>query len=130
MEECQGALEGTVVPADIAATVLGEGRAWSGRTSIGGAWYEASSEPIRDYSGNVIGALYVALLEAPFLAARTQVMLTFLVVCLVGLGIVLALTVLLTRTMIHPLEEMRRSTSRPAMRSVTSRWRSITCSAA
>jgi two-component system NtrC family sensor kinase len=105
---------GTVVPADIAATVLGEGRAWSGRTSIGGAWYEASSEPIRDHSGHVIGGLYVALLEAPFLAARTQVMLTFLVVCLVGLGIVLALTVLLTRTMIHPLEEMAAATKRIA----------------
>jgi methyl-accepting chemotaxis protein len=47
-------------------------------------------------------------------AARTGVMLTFLVVCLVGLVIVFALTYLLTRTMIHPLEEMVAATKRIA----------------
>ena len=109
-----GRAVGTVLPPDISSTVLGEGRPWSGRTSMGGAWYEASSEPIRDHSGRVVGALYVAILEAPILAARTQVMLTFLVVCLVGLGIVLALTYLLTRTMIYPLEEMAAATRRIA----------------
>jgi two-component system NtrC family sensor kinase len=109
-----GRAVGTVLPADIASPVLGGGRGWSGRTSMGGAWYEAASEPIRDHSGRVVGALYVAILEAPFLAARTQVMLTFLVVCLVGLGIVFALTYLLTRTMIHPLEEMAAATRRIA----------------
>ncbi len=107
------ALGTTLTPA-IAQTVLTEGRSWSGRVEVAGAWYEASCEPLRSATGGVVGALYVAILEAPFLAARTEVMLTFLVVCLVGLVIVFLLTYLLTRTMIHPLEEMVAATKRIA----------------
>ncbi|MBE3133107.1 MAG: cache domain-containing protein, partial [Acidobacteria bacterium] len=105
---------GTMLSPDIARGVLGQGRSWSGRTFAVDSWYVASCEPLRDSSRNVVGALYVAILEAPFLAARTEVMLTFLVVCLVGLVIVFALTYLLTRTMIHPLEEMVAATKRIA----------------
>jgi len=94
--------------------VLGGGRSWSGRTFAVGDWYVASCEPLRNSAGGVIGALYVAILEAPFMAARTDVMRIFLIVCLVGLLIVFALTYLLTRTMIHPLEEMVAATKRIA----------------
>jgi two-component system NtrC family sensor kinase len=105
---------GVVVSDQIADNVLANGRSWSGRTFAAGDWYVASCEPLRNSSHKVIGALYVAILEAPFLAARTEVMLTFLVVCLVGLLIVFALTYVLTRTMIHPLEEMVAATKRIA----------------
>lgn len=104
---------GTVLPPDV-ARALAAGDRWSGRTFVGDEWYEASAEPMRSSSGAVVGALYVGILEAPFLAARTEVMLTFLIVCLVGLVIVFLLTYLLTRTMIHPLEEMVAATKRIA----------------
>jgi len=105
---------GTTLSPDIARPVLSNGQKWSGRASVLNDWYVASCEPIRSHSGKVVGALYVAILEAPFIAARTQVMQTFLVVCLVGLLIVFTLTYLLTRTMIHPLEEMVAATKRIA----------------
>jgi two-component system NtrC family sensor kinase len=105
---------GVVLSEDIAQSVLARGQSWSGRTFAVADWYVASCEPIRNSSHKVIGALYVAILEAPFLAARTEVMLTFLIVCLVGLVVVFALTYLLTRTMIHPLEEMVAATKRIA----------------
>jgi two-component system NtrC family sensor kinase len=105
---------GTVMSPDIAGPVLSSGRKWSGRASVLDDWYVASCEPIRSHSGKVVGALYVAILEAPLLAARTEVMRTFLVVCLVGLVVVFALTYVLTRTMIHPLEEMVAATKRIA----------------
>jgi len=105
---------GTTLSPDIARQVLSNGQKWSGRASVLNDWYVASCEPIRSHSGHVVGALYVAILEAPFLAARTQVMQTFLVVCLVGLVVVFALTYLLTRTMIHPLEEMVAATKKIA----------------
>ena len=104
---------GTVLPPDVARALAGGDR-WSGKTFVGGERYEASAEPLRSSSGAVVGALYVGILEAPFLAARTEVMLTFLIVCLVGLVIVFVLTYLLTRTMIHPLEEMVAATKRIA----------------
>lgn len=104
---------GTVLPGDV-VRVLNGGEPWSGRTFVGDEWYEASATPLRNAAGAVVGALYVGILEAPFLAARTEVMLTFLVVCLVGLVIVFVLTYLLTRTLIHPLEEMVAATKRIA----------------
>ena len=109
-----GRATGIVLAEDIAGSVLGGGRSWSGRTFAVGDWYVASCEPLRNSAGGVIGALYVAILEAPFMAARTEVMRIFLIVCLVGLLIVFALTYLLTRTMIHPLEEMVAATKRIA----------------
>jgi len=105
---------GTALSPDISGPVLRTGQKWSGRALVLNDWYVASCEPIRNDAGKVVGALYVAILEAPFLAARTQVMQTFLVVCLVGLLIVFSLTYLLTRTMIQPLEEMVAATKRIA----------------
>jgi two-component system, NtrC family, sensor kinase len=105
---------GTVLPPAIAQAVLGDGVRWSGMATVAGEPYEAAALPIRDHAGQVVGALYVAILEAPILAVRTEVMLTFLVVCLVGLVIVLGLTYGLTRTMIRPLEQMVAATKRIA----------------
>ena len=105
---------GTVLSTDITREVIARGQSWSGRTFAANDWYVAACAPLRNSSNKVVGALYVAVLEAPFLAARTEVMLTFLVVCLVGLVVVFALTYLLTRTMIHPLEEMVAATKRIA----------------
>jgi two-component system NtrC family sensor kinase len=77
-------------------------------------WCIAAYEPLRNFSGQVIGMLYVGMLEAPILAVRTDVMLTFLVVCVFGLAIVFALTYLITRRTISPLEEMVAATKRIA----------------
>lgn len=97
---------GTRVSAPVAQAVLGAGQSWNGRAFVVNDWYVASYEPIRDSSGSIVGILYAGILEHPFMAARTEVMVTFLGVCFVGLVVVFALTYVLTRTTIHPLEEM------------------------
>lgn len=101
---------GTRVSSPVAQSVLERGERWDGRAFVVTDWYVSSYEPIRDPSGSVIGILYAGLLEQPFLAARTEVMLTFLVVCLVGLVVVFVLTYVLTRTTIRPLEEIAAAT--------------------
>jgi two-component system, NtrC family, sensor kinase len=105
---------GTVLPAEVPRTVLTSGQRWQGRALGGREWYVAAHEPLRNYSGQVVGAVYVGMLEAPILAIRTDVMLTFLLVCIVGLGIVFAFTYLITRRTISPLEEMVAATKRIA----------------
>jgi two-component system NtrC family sensor kinase len=105
---------GTRVSAPVADAVLDRGGAWSGRAFVVNDWYVTAYDPIRDTSGAIVGILYAGILEAPFLAARTEVMLSFLVVCVVGLAIVFALTYLLTRTTIRPLEEMVAATRKIA----------------
>jgi len=97
---------GTRVSAPVARAVLASGQRWNGRAFVVNDWYVASYEPIRNSSGSVVGIMYAGILEHPFLAARTEVMVTFLGVCFVGLIVVFVLTYVLTRTTIHPLEEM------------------------
>ncbi len=97
---------GTRASPEVTATVLEGGRRWQGRTRTVGDWSIAAYGPLRNYGGEVIGMLRVGMLEAPILAVRTDVMLTFLAVCAFGLAIVFALTYLITRRTISPLEEM------------------------
>ncbi len=68
--------------------------------------YLAATEPLHNGAGEVVGALQTAMLQAPILAERTNVMLTFLPVCGIGLAGVFIITYLITRRMISPLEDM------------------------
>lgn len=78
------------------------------------AGYVAASQPIRNLAGDIVGTLQVGTLEAPILAGRTHVMLTFFVVCAFGLVVVFAMTYLITRRTISPLETMVKATKQIA----------------
>jgi two-component system NtrC family sensor kinase len=98
--------EGTQVSSAVANTVLNRGDRWYGRAPVLSEWHLAAYEPIRDHNGRILGILGVGMQEQPFLAVRTDMMLTFLVVAAFGVLVVLGLTYLITRSMIHPLEEI------------------------
>jgi two-component system NtrC family sensor kinase len=103
---------GTRVSAQVARTVLGQGEPWHGRAYVVNEWRITAYEPIRDLAGAIVGILYVGMQETPFLAVRTDMMLTFLVVAAAGVLVVLGLTYLITRSMIHPLEEIVAASNR------------------
>jgi two-component system, NtrC family, sensor kinase len=105
---------GTRVSAQVARMVLGQGESWYGRAYVVNDWRITAYEPIRNHSGGIIGILYVGLQETPFLAVRTDMMLTFLVVAAAGVLVVLGLTYLITRNMIQPLEEIVAASNRIA----------------
>jgi two-component system, NtrC family, sensor kinase len=94
------------LPADASRAVLTDGERWYGRVASAGGWSIAACGPLRNHAGKIVGILLVSALERPFLAVRTDMMLTFLVVAAAGVLIVLGLTYLITRSMIHPLEEI------------------------
>jgi len=105
---------GTGVSAEVANVVLNQGGRWHERAFVVNEWQISAYEPVRNHSGDIVGILCVGILEEPFLAVRTRMMLTFLVVAGLGVLIVLLLTYLLTRAMILPLEEMVSATKRIA----------------
>lgn len=105
---------GTRAEANVSETVLRKGQRWHGRTMVFDDWYVAAYDPLRNYTGQTIGMLYVGVLQSPILAVRTNVMLTFLVVCVLGLAVVFALTYVITRRTISPLEEMVAATRKIA----------------
>jgi two-component system, NtrC family, sensor kinase len=73
-----------------------------------------ASKEILDPSGKKVGVLFVGAPEIPYLEVRTSMMLTFLLVAIAGVIVVLALTYFITRSMIHPLEEMVKASNRIA----------------
>ncbi len=101
-----GRAEGSLLPPEAARAVLLRGENLYGRDYVSDEWHLTAYEPIRDRTGKILGILYVGTQEEPFLAVRTDMMLTFLVVAALGVLVVLGLTYLITRSMIHPLEEI------------------------
>ncbi len=105
---------GATLSQDVVRAVLQEGQRWYGRDRVADGWDIAACDPVRDYKGRIVGILRVSTPEQPYLAVRTDMMLTFLVVAAGGVLVVLGLTYLITRSMIQPLEAMVTASNRIA----------------
>lgn len=58
---------GTTVSQPVYDAVINKGETFYGRAWVVNAWYMTAYEPIEDNSGNIIGILYVGVLEEPFI---------------------------------------------------------------
>jgi two-component system NtrC family sensor kinase len=97
---------GTRLGRDVKKRVLVDGRAWADRARVVDDWYFAAYEPIRDPEGRVIGALGLALLEAPFTQPQTAHLTYFVVaVSITSIGTVILL-VLVTRVATQPIDRI------------------------
>lgn len=105
---------GTRASQEVVETVLKKGQPWIGRAFVVNHWYIAAYEPIKDINNNIIGMLYVGMLEKPYIDLRNNVMLTF--TGMAGLCTVLLLLILtaITSTIIKPLQRMVQATQRIA----------------
>ncbi len=97
---------GTRVSAEVDDAVLVHGRPWAGRAFVVNDWYIAEYEPIRNYAGEVIGILYVGVLEKAYTAIRNEVIATFMMVATVGFFLIVGISYLITRSITKPLSEM------------------------
>ena len=102
------------LPDEALRSVLAGEERWYGRTTGGGEPALTAFSPVRDVEGRPVAALGLGVLERPFLAARTRMMLSFLLVAIAGVVVLLLLTVVITRRTIHPLEQMVAATRRIA----------------
>ncbi len=59
---------GTRVSKEVADQVLDNGKPWIGRAFVVKDWYLTAYDPIKDLNDEVIGMLYVGILESPFIA--------------------------------------------------------------
>ncbi len=84
---------GTRLSESVYDEVLERGGTWAAPAFVVNDWYITAYEPIRDPRQHVIGALYVGLLQAPFVATRTATTMHFLwmmiITTVVSLGLIL-----------------------------------------
>lgn len=103
---------GTQMSAEVHDEVLLKGELWSKRAFVVNNWYIAAYEPIRNPTNQIIGALYVGLLEEPF--TRPMKLLTAVFVGMVVLTTLLSLVLLslVIRHLLSPINTIMTMSSR------------------
>ena len=97
---------GTRVSEEVGSAVLEEGREWIDRAFVVNDWYITAYQPIKNVAGEIIGILYVGMLEAPYIDVRNKVVLSFLGIALLCLFLVLIMYLFITTGITHPLRDM------------------------
>jgi two-component system NtrC family sensor kinase len=97
---------GTRASPDIGAAVLKRGETWRGRALIVNDWYISEYDPIRDYTGNVVGMLSVGILENTYTAIRNRVVLSFFGIATSGFLLIIGITYYMIRNITRPIGEM------------------------
>ena len=69
---------GTSASREVQQRVLDQARPWLDRAWVVDEWYVSGYQPLQDPEGSVVGMLYVGLLEAPYRALKTQLVLNIM----------------------------------------------------
>lgn len=101
---------GTFVSDEVREAVLGQGKRWRNRAFVVKDWYISAYEPIRNPRGEIVGILYIGLLEKAFTSARDRVILSFFGLASVGFILIIAFTYYEIRKVTQPIGEMVAST--------------------
>ena len=101
---------GTRVSKEVADAVLDNAIPWQGRAFVVKDWYLTAYDPIRDCQGQVIGMLYVGILEKPFEALGRNLIMRYVGLSLFGLLIALVLAFFLADKLTRPIYKLVEAT--------------------
>ncbi|MFB3779012.1 MAG: ATP-binding protein [Bryobacteraceae bacterium] len=105
---------GTLISADVYEQVIRKGERWVQPGRIQDEWYLTAYEPIRDVSGRVIGAIGFGLLERKFEAAERRAIQILFVMTGVAVLLAIAISYLLSISVMRPVNALVRATERVA----------------
>lgn len=88
---------GTRVSADVYEKVVVLGEQWIGRAYVVNDWYISAYEPIRNTKNDIIGILYVGILEQKYSDINNQAVLVFSGITLTGVLVAILLALLTSR---------------------------------
>ncbi len=97
---------GTRISAEVQDAVLGRGQTWRGSAFVLHDWYISRYEPIRNYQGKTIGALYVGVLEKAYTAIRDRVIISFFILATIGFILIIATTYYEIHHITRPVGQM------------------------
>ena len=103
---------GTRVSKEVYEQVVGEGKAFFNRAFVVTDWYLTAYEPIKDVSGNIIGILYVGILEKPFVDLRKNILFLFLLIIVAVTFLSVMLAIILASKISRPVKMMRKATAK------------------
>lgn len=97
---------GTLLSEEVKQAVLEEGKPWVDRAFVVNDWYITAYEPIKNVGGDIIGILYVGMLERPYIDITNRVMLTFTLLASLCVIFLLVILYFSTTKIIKPLHQM------------------------
>jgi len=105
---------GTRVSKEVNQAVLNEGKSWIHRAFVVNDWYISAYEPIKNLDDQIIGILYVGMLEKPYIDLRNKVMATFAGMAILSVMLLLVILFFITSSIIQPLQQMVHATKKIA----------------
>lgn len=105
---------GTRVSEEVYEHVLEKGQSWIHRAFVVNDWYITAYEPIKDFAGQIIGILYVGILEQEFTDMRRETLLLFLSIAFAGMVIAIAISWFLARGIVKPIKHLVSASGRLA----------------
>jgi two-component system NtrC family sensor kinase len=97
---------GTRVSEEVEEQVLVRGQPWIDRAFVVNNWYIAAYEPIRDIKDQIIGILYVGILEEKFIDMRNRATAIFLGIACAGMIIALIVSSFLAKSVLQPIKQL------------------------
>jgi two-component system NtrC family sensor kinase len=97
---------GTRVSQEVYEQVLVKGLPWIDRAFVVNNWYISAYEPIRDVKGEIIGILYVGILEEKFIDMRNRAIAMFLGIALAGMIVALIVSNFLAKGVSQPIKRL------------------------
>ncbi|UCE49566.1 MAG: cache domain-containing protein [Phycisphaerales bacterium] len=97
---------GTRVSEQVYDHVLVKGLPWIDRAFVVNNWYIAAYEPIRDIKDQIVGILYVGILEEKFIDMRNEATAMFLGITCAGMIIALTISSFLAKGILQPIKEL------------------------
>ncbi len=95
---------GTRVSEEVNDQVLINGLPWIERAFVVNDWYYTAYEPIRNLQGDIIGILYVGILEKPFVDMKTRTLWLFMGITLIGIVIAGIISYFLAGRVVQPIQ--------------------------
>ncbi|GAK56965.1 signal transduction histidine kinase [Candidatus Vecturithrix granuli] len=97
---------GTRVSREVADRVLENGQRWGDRAFVVNDWYLTAYDPIRNSQGEVIGMLYVGILERPYTQMVRGMIWRYVMLSLLGLAVAMVLAFFIAARIAEPLHRV------------------------
>ena len=98
---------GTRLSSEVYDAVIGEGRIWTARAFVVNDWYITAYEPIRNIDGEVIGVLYVGVLEKKYADMKRETFWLLAGVTVGGMVLALAIAYVLANAVVRPVQRLK-----------------------
>ena len=105
---------GTRIAEDVYEQVLAKGKQWISRAFVVNDWYITAYEPIKDITGEIIGVLYVGMLEKKFVDLRRKYIIMLSGISLIGIIVAVVISYLSANKISQPIGKISAASKRLA----------------